>query len=677
MASDKVNSPSALTATFEGYVPVKDDRFVFTVANSDATIRFTDADLACKETGMAVIEIAEDNLSMTMIVGDAAGVVPKELICTFDIYTPKTGTVTSSTTWKLNDGATGEVVLPAFFEYFNAGFFVHLNKPAKESLYTFTIPSTVEVQTGSAIKYQYMNDYYDALSAYDVCTDAEKNEHDFRGDAALDNFSIIIGDKLMAPVDGQYTFECYLTNPAQIPDPIERPYLHVEVDQIHRSQNIYLPTLTDAKIKTVSMTYGSAKAKAVTELRIIIDADGVATSDVDTITFTTTPAFKFEPTSICSYNDGSDIMKIQTFPDHFEVILPAGLTLKNFAMVCTGASAPAHDAATATMKYFSPNGYGTSQITFNLPPMYDNLPITMTFTTDETHPDTAATHTYSFYFEETYDYATFLYMNITSVISSTPACSGTQGENKFTPAFDGGYLSVPFAAKQIEPYQNIVITCHVNNRKTAYAYPEVKSDLVNVDTMKVISSTTIPTANFQWEMMQYNAQVLQFEVDDHKINADYIRFILGAYESVHGIFRSDMVVIGLTETADDLSQFRIRGTDYEYSMTIAFKTLSLAQLDAKRDNVREKLKKKLDDVSVLKAAAKEYPKHCTDAKISNDETDVDCGGSCAGCATNQHCHEDDDCLHGYCKKPFYMCENSAATAALWVAALTVVAALFF
>ena len=42
------------------------------------------------------------------------------------------------------------------------------------------------------------------------------------------------------------------------------------------------------------------------------------------------------------------------------------------------------------------------------------------------------------------------------------------------------------------------------------------------------------------------------------------------------------------------------------------------------------------------------PAHCSDTVISGDETDVDCGGSCGGCAGGQMCSDGGDCLGFSC-----------------------------
>ncbi|MFM2151870.1 MAG: hypothetical protein RL199_305, partial [Pseudomonadota bacterium] len=40
--------------------------------------------------------------------------------------------------------------------------------------------------------------------------------------------------------------------------------------------------------------------------------------------------------------------------------------------------------------------------------------------------------------------------------------------------------------------------------------------------------------------------------------------------------------------------------------------------------------------------------HCTDRVKDNDETDVDCGGSCGACAASKMCDSNDDCTSGVC-----------------------------
>ncbi len=39
---------------------------------------------------------------------------------------------------------------------------------------------------------------------------------------------------------------------------------------------------------------------------------------------------------------------------------------------------------------------------------------------------------------------------------------------------------------------------------------------------------------------------------------------------------------------------------------------------------------------------------CSDKTKNGDETDVDCGGPCGGCAIDKDCNEDDDCISGNC-----------------------------
>src|SRR5690348_5063006 len=50
-------------------------------------------------------------------------------------------------------------------------------------------------------------------------------------------------------------------------------------------------------------------------------------------------------------------------------------------------------------------------------------------------------------------------------------------------------------------------------------------------------------------------------------------------------------------------------------------------------------------VSVDMAGA---PASCNDGKKDGDETDVDCGGSCAPCATGKTCAKSSDCASAAC-----------------------------
>ena len=42
------------------------------------------------------------------------------------------------------------------------------------------------------------------------------------------------------------------------------------------------------------------------------------------------------------------------------------------------------------------------------------------------------------------------------------------------------------------------------------------------------------------------------------------------------------------------------------------------------------------------------PETCSDTMLNAGETDVDCGGPCQGCDTNENCSVDGDCYHGIC-----------------------------
>jgi len=52
---------------------------------------------------------------------------------------------------------------------------------------------------------------------------------------------------------------------------------------------------------------------------------------------------------------------------------------------------------------------------------------------------------------------------------------------------------------------------------------------------------------------------------------------------------------------------------------------------------------------------------CADGKRDGDETDVDCGGSCAPCATGRACRRDADCLSSACDAASLTCAATACT----------------
>ncbi len=45
-----------------------------------------------------------------------------------------------------------------------------------------------------------------------------------------------------------------------------------------------------------------------------------------------------------------------------------------------------------------------------------------------------------------------------------------------------------------------------------------------------------------------------------------------------------------------------------------------------------------------------HPSHCTNGMRDEDETARDCGGSCIGCTSGQHCERDSDCMSKSCTK---------------------------
>lgn len=47
--------------------------------------------------------------------------------------------------------------------------------------------------------------------------------------------------------------------------------------------------------------------------------------------------------------------------------------------------------------------------------------------------------------------------------------------------------------------------------------------------------------------------------------------------------------------------------------------------------------------------------HCADHHLNADETDVDCGGSCAGCAVGEACVLDQDCASDACEPVAKIC----------------------
>ena len=45
-------------------------------------------------------------------------------------------------------------------------------------------------------------------------------------------------------------------------------------------------------------------------------------------------------------------------------------------------------------------------------------------------------------------------------------------------------------------------------------------------------------------------------------------------------------------------------------------------------------------------AAVQLPPTCTDGQLDGNETDLDCGGDCAGCGVGKICEEPADCIAG-------------------------------
>ncbi|MCU0692904.1 MAG: hypothetical protein MUF54_16010 [Polyangiaceae bacterium] len=54
----------------------------------------------------------------------------------------------------------------------------------------------------------------------------------------------------------------------------------------------------------------------------------------------------------------------------------------------------------------------------------------------------------------------------------------------------------------------------------------------------------------------------------------------------------------------------------------------------------------IDDGSIDLLPSKQATS-CTDGRLDGDETDLDCGGSCAGCGEGETCEEDADCQDGF------------------------------
>ena len=67
---------------------------------------------------------------------------------------------------------------------------------------------------------------------------------------------------------------------------------------------------------------------------------------------------------------------------------------------------------------------------------------------------------------------------------------------------------------------------------------------------------------------------------------------------------------------------------------------------------------KADASADTSVAGDTMPAGCSDGAQDGDETDVDCGGSCASCADRKSCRRNDDCLSGACSDG-YLCRPAS------------------
>jgi hypothetical protein len=449
-----------------------------------------------------------------------------------------------------------------------------------------------------------------------------------------------------------------------------RPFLVASFNDIYRSYPFSLPTLAVPALSAVTMEYSSNVAGEQIDITLTVAATNVVTAKGEKLTLVTEPAFTFTDSSVCFYtdaNEDSNVLSIVRGEKSFSLVLDSDMKLDT-PITCTGATALAHGEATATATY--EYEHGPVFVDYTLPAVYDIPPFTTTFSTDSTVPGALATHTFTFVTEQTYDIPLTLFVNVSSIVSSEPQSCTCDKAEKIT--FEQAMVGLKFPANSFEKLVEVSLVCVIHNRATAVPEPPtLHADLYDSEMNHKLTSV-FDTTGFFWPMDKLTVQTISFETE-HSLKSDDVARIFSVYESVYYISHSAIKIVRVTYDDDLYSRV---SSDTEYDITIHFKSLSIEAINSKRDQLRTKLAHYFDDVEVGAAGEYEYPAHCSDGKKNADESDLDCGGSCVGCDNFEFCHDNDDCLYHHCKKPFYVCENSAFTVGAASVAMMIIAAVF-
>ncbi len=141
---------------------------------------------------------------------------------------------------------------------------------------------------------------------------------------------------------------------------------------------------------------------------------------------------------------------------------------------------------------------------------------------------------------------------------------------------------------------------------------------------------------------------------DNESSVSYYRY------SIESVQPKKELIVNQTQvsTAPDKDFMVVTKGTNDSLLNLTDKTKYVFHVDA--TNVVGLTSKVLDSDGITVDISKK-PSHCSDSIQNEEETDIDCGGSCVGCTENATCKVNSDCTTGFCNPATKRCKAETCT----------------